>query len=49
MNTVNYITPSDGDIYLVNNQTYVNSGGTDFDKIYNNILKVVFCLTFDCG
>lgn len=37
MNTVNYITPSDGDIYLVNNQTYVNSGGTDFDKIYNNI------------
>ena len=35
MNTVNYITPSDGDIYLVNNQTYVNSGGTDFDKIYN--------------
>ena len=34
MNTVNYITPSDGDIYLVNNQTYVNSGGTDFDKIY---------------
>ena len=31
MNTVNYITPSDGDIYLVNNQTYVNSGGTDFD------------------
>ena len=39
MNTVNYITPSDGDIYLVNNQTYVNSGGTDFDKIYNNILK----------
>ena len=30
MNTVNYITPSDGDIYLVNNQTYVNSGGTDF-------------------
>ena len=37
MNTVNYITPSDGDIYLVNNQTYVNSGGTDFDKIYKNI------------
>ncbi|MFR2924661.1 MAG: transglycosylase SLT domain-containing protein [Eubacterium sp.] len=39
MNTVNYITPSDGDIYLVNNQTYVNSGGTDFDKIYNNITR----------
>lgn len=37
MNTVNYITPLDGDIYLVNNQTNVNSGGTDFDKIYNEI------------
>ena len=37
MNTVNYITPLDGDIYLVNNQINVNSGGTDFDKIYNDI------------
>ena len=48
MNTVNYINLSDGDIYLVNNQTYVNSGGTDFDKIYNNItvddsLENIFC------
>ena len=39
MNTVNYITPSDGDIYLVNNQTYVNSGGTDFDKIYERMTE----------
>lgn len=46
MNTVNYITPSDGDIYLVNNQTYVNSGGTDFDKIYNNITVMILLRIF---
>ena len=31
MNTVNYITPSDGDIYLVKNQTYDKSSGTEFE------------------